>query len=174
MQRDSTEKGVLTRCDAHELRRLNFCPRGNDFSFSGPLGLCGHGERVLELLAEDDILDKHALDGNTPAGGRLVDDLANGGCDFLAALNDVLESAGADDVAQGGLGALDEGLADVGDAEGGLVGRGDVVVDDRGEAEVDIVLKHGCQYALASNLGISCGGSPLSYRSAQAPLQQSH
>lgn len=170
MQQDSTRKGLSTCCYAHELRRLYFCPRGNDFGLSGPLGLRGHGERVLELLAEDDILDKHALDGNTPAGGRLIDNLANGGCDLLAALNDVLEGAGADDMAQGGLGALDEGLADVGDAEGGLVGRGDVVVDDRGEPEVDVVLKRGCQYALASNLGISCSGSPWSYRSARAPL----
>jgi len=42
-------------------------------------------------------------------------------------------------VAEGGLRALDEGLADVGDAEGGFVGRGDVVVDDGCELEVDVV-----------------------------------
>lgn len=53
-----------------------------------------------------------------------------------------MEDAGADDVAQGGLGALDEGLADVGDAEGSLVGRDDVVVDDAGKVEVDVVLGH--------------------------------
>jgi hypothetical protein len=50
-----------------------------------------------------------------------------------------LEHAGADDVAEGGLRALDEGLADVGDAKGGFVGGGDVVVDDGGELEVDVV-----------------------------------
>jgi hypothetical protein len=50
-----------------------------------------------------------------------------------------LEHARADDVAEGGLRALDEGLADVGDAEGGFVGGGDVVVDDGGELEVDVV-----------------------------------
>lgn len=45
-------------------------------------------------------------------------------------------------MAEGSLGALDEGLADVGNAEGGLVGTDDVVVDDRGEVEGDVVLGH--------------------------------
>lgn len=45
-------------------------------------------------------------------------------------------------MAQGGLGALDEGLAHIGDAEGGLVGRDDVVVDDGVEMEGDVVLGH--------------------------------
>lgn len=45
-------------------------------------------------------------------------------------------------MAQSGLGTLDEGLADVAYAEGGLVWRGDVIVDDRGELQVDIVLGH--------------------------------
>ena len=45
-------------------------------------------------------------------------------------------------MAEGGLCALDEGLADVADAEGGLVRRGDVVVDDRCEVQGDVVLGH--------------------------------
>lgn len=45
-------------------------------------------------------------------------------------------------MAESGLGALNEGLADVGDAEGGLMGADDVVVDDRGEVEGDVVLGH--------------------------------
>ncbi len=53
-----------------------------------------------------------------------------------------MEDAGADDVAEGGLGAFDEGLADVADAEGGFVGGGDVVVDYGGELEVDVVFGH--------------------------------
>lgn len=43
---------------------------------------------------------------------------------------------------KGGLGALDQSLADIGDSEGGLVGTDDVVVDDRGKMEGDIVLGH--------------------------------
>jgi len=62
--------------------------------------------------------------------------------DFFAALDYVLEDAGADDVAEGGLRAFDEGLADVADAEGGFVGGGDVVVDYGGELEVDVVFGH--------------------------------
>lgn len=116
--------------------------RADDLRLSGPLGLRRHGQAVLQLLAEDDILDQHAFDRGTPAGGRLFDDLADGLGDLLAALDDILQHAGADDVAQGGLGALDEGLAQVGDAEGGLVRAGDVVVDDGGEGQVDVVLGH--------------------------------
>ena len=124
---------------AHQLRGLDFGARGDDLGFSGTLALRGHGQRVLQVLAEDDVLDQHALDGGAPAGCGLFDDLADRLRDFLAALDYVLEHAGADDVAEGGLRALDEGLADVGDAEGGFVGGGDVVVDDGGELEVDVV-----------------------------------
>ena len=53
-----------------------------------------------------------------------------------------MEHAGANDVAKGGLGALDKGLADVGDAEGSFVGGNDVVVDDGGEMEGDVVFGH--------------------------------
>lgn len=45
-------------------------------------------------------------------------------------------------MAQGGLGAFDEGLADVGDAEGGFVRGGDVVVYHGGEVEGDVVFGH--------------------------------
>jgi len=47
------------------------------------------------------------------------------------ALDDVLQEAGADDLAQGGLGAFYERLADVGNGEGDAVGLVDVVIDDR-------------------------------------------
>jgi hypothetical protein len=51
-----------------------------------------------------------------------------------------LEDTGADDMAQGCLSALDEGLADVGDAKGGLVWGGDAVVDYGCELKGDVVL----------------------------------
>lgn len=115
---------------------------GNNLALSDTLALSSHGKRLLELLAEDDVFDKHALDLDTPAGSNVLDDLSNALGDLLAALNDILEHTGTDDVAEGGLGALDEGLADVGNAEGGLVGGDDVVVDDRGQVEGDVVLGH--------------------------------
>ena len=43
---------------------------------------------------------------------------------------------------ESGLRALDEGLADVADAKRGLVRRYDVVIDDRGQVERDIILGH--------------------------------
>lgn len=45
-------------------------------------------------------------------------------------------------MAEGGLRTLNEGLADVGDAKGGNVRGDDVVVDDRGQAQGDVVLGH--------------------------------
>jgi hypothetical protein len=121
---------------------LDLCAGRNDLCLSRALALGGHGQTVLQLLREDDVLDEHGLDVDAPAGGGFLDDFADGRGDFLAALDDVLQDAGADDVAEGGLCALDEGLADVGDAEGGLVRRGDAIVDDRVEVQRDVVLGH--------------------------------
>lgn len=93
-------------------------------------------------MAEDNVLDEHALHLNTPAGGNVLDDLAYALGDLLTALNDILQNACADDVAQGSLSTLDQGLADVGNAKSGLVRADNVVVDDAGEVEVDVVLGH--------------------------------
>ena len=131
------------------------CLGGNDLALTDTLALGGHGEGFLELLAEDDVLDEHALNLDTPPGGHVLNDLANGLGNLLAALNDVLEDARANDVAQRGLGALDEGLADVGDAKGGLVGRDNVVVDDRGEAQGDVVLGHADLFRDLCNLDLN-------------------
>ena len=129
-------------CLAHEFRGFDFRAGGDDFGLADTLGLRGHAEGVLQLVAEDDVFDEHALDLHAPAAGDVFDDLADGLGDFLAALDDVLEHARADDVAEGGLRALDEGLADVADAEGGFVGGRDVVVDDGCEVQGDVVLGH--------------------------------
>lgn len=115
---------------------------GNDLAFTNTLALGGHGQRLLQLLAEDDVLDEHGLDLDTPAGGDILDNLADALGNLLTALDDVLQNASTDDVAQGGLGTLDQGLADVADAKGGLVRADNVVVDDAGEVEVDVVLGH--------------------------------
>lgn len=60
----------------------------------------------------------------------------------MEGLTDVLEDTSTDDVAEGRLCSLDERLAEVGDAEGGLVRTGDVVVDDGRQGQVDVVLGH--------------------------------
>jgi len=59
--------------------------------------------------------------------------------DFLAALDDVLEEARTDDVAEGGLCAFDEGVANVGDTEGGFVRRDDVVIDDLRQSKFEFL-----------------------------------
>ena len=127
---------------AHQFRALDLGARGDDFGFSDPLALRGHGEGVLEFVAEDDVFDEHGFDLDAPAGRNVFDDLADRLRKLFAALDDVLENASSDDVAEGGLRAFDEGLADVGDAESGFVGGGDVVVDDGGEVEGDVVFGH--------------------------------
>lgn len=137
---------------AHEFGGLDLGAGGDDFGLADALGLGRHGQRVLQLVAEDDVLDQHALDLHAPAGRDALDDLADGLRDFLAALDDVLQDAGADDVAEGGLRAFDKGLADVGDAEGGFVRGRDVVVDHGGEVQGDVVFGH------ADLSGDLCGG----------------
>ena len=127
---------------AHQFCGLDFSAGGDDFGFTDTFALCGHGEGVLEFGGEDDVFDEHAFDLDTPARGDVFDDFPDGLGDFFAAFDDVLEDAGTDDVAEGGLGAFDEGLADIGDAEGGFVGGGDVVVDHGGELEVYVVFGH--------------------------------
>lgn len=127
---------------AHELGGLDLGLGGDNLGFTQTGALGSHGERLLKLLAEDNVLDEHALDLDTPAGGNVLNDLANGLGNLLAALNDVLQDTGTDDVAKRGLGALNQGLADIGDAEGGLVGADNVVVDDRGQVDSDVVLGH--------------------------------
>lgn len=96
----------------------------------------------MQLVAEDDVFDEHGFHLDAPAGGDVFDDFADRLRDFFAPLDDVLEDARADDVSEGGLCAFDEGLPDVGDAEGGFVGGGDVVVDYGGEVEGYVVFGH--------------------------------
>ena len=127
---------------AHELRGLDFGAGGDDLGLSDPLRLGGHAEGVLKFVAEDDVFDEHALDLDAPAGGDIFDNLTDRLGDFFATFDDILKDASADDVAEGGLRAFDEGLADVADAERGFVGRGDVVVDDGGQVQGDVVFRH--------------------------------
>lgn len=51
----------------HQLGALNLGAGSDDFGFSNTLALGSHRERVLELGAEDDVLDEHGLDLDAPA-----------------------------------------------------------------------------------------------------------
>lgn len=75
---------------AHQLGRLDLGASGNNLALTDSLGLSGHGERILEVVAEDDVLDEHGLDLDTPAGGHLLDNLRCRLGDLLATLNHVL------------------------------------------------------------------------------------
>lgn len=115
---------------------------GNNLALTNPLALGSHGERLLQLLAKHNVLDEHALNLYTPAGGNILDNLANRLRELLPTLNDVLQNARTNDVAQGGLGPLDQGLTNIGDSKGGFVRAHDVVIDDRGEVQGDVVFGH--------------------------------
>ena len=93
-------------------------------------------------MAENDILDQHTLYSHTPASSNVFDDLSDGLCDLLATLNDILQDSCANNVAESGLGTLNEGLANIGDSKGSLMRRNDVVVNDGSKAKGDIVLGH--------------------------------
>ena len=79
---------------------------------------------------------------DAPARGDVFDDFADGLRDLFTALDDILENTGTDDMAKRSLRALNERLADVGDPECGFVRGRDVVVDDGGEVDADVVLCH--------------------------------
>lgn len=82
------------------------------------------------LGAEDDILDQDTLDGDTPLVCDVPDNLGDLERDGFTLGDDGLHGACADDVSQGGLRSLDEGLAQVGDTECGAVRVADLEVDD--------------------------------------------
>ena len=115
----------------HQARRVDLRPRRDDLTLTQALLLRGGGQARRNLGREDDVLDEDALDGYTPLVRDVADDLGNLEGDGLALGDDGLDGARADDVAEGGLRALDEGLAEVADAEGSAVGVGDLEVDDR-------------------------------------------
>lgn len=62
---------------AHQLRGFDLGLGRNDLGLSNTLALGGHGERVLKLRAEDDILDQHGLDLDAPAGRHILDDFSD-------------------------------------------------------------------------------------------------
>ena len=81
-----------------------------------------------------------SLDANRGLA-HLFDSLLNFEGDGLALGDDLLETATAHDGAEGGLGALAERLADVGDAEGGAVRVGDVEDEDGVDLDADVVCR---------------------------------
>ena len=127
---------------SHQFCAFDLGSSGDDLAFSDPLALGSHRERVLQIFGEDDVLDEHRLDLYPPAECNIFDDLTDRLGDLFATLDHVLQDASTYHVAQGGLRPLYECLPDVADAESGFVGRDDVIVDDGGEAEGDIVLCH--------------------------------
>lgn len=104
------------------LGALDFGAGRDDLGLTSALALGSHAERVLQILGEDYVLDEHRLDFDAPAHGGLLDDLADGLRNLLAAFDDVLQHARTNHMAECSLRALNERLSDVGDAEGGLVG----------------------------------------------------
>lgn len=126
----------------HQLGRLDLSPSSNNLALTNPLRLGSHRKRILQLIAENDILDQHRLNQNTPGSSDIFDNLRSRLSNLLAPFDDILQHASTNHMAQCCLGTLDEGLFDVGDAKGGLVRRGDLVVDDGGQGERDVVFGH--------------------------------
>ena len=116
---------------AHEARGVDLGARGDDLALADALLLRGGGERGGDLGREDDVLDEDALDRDAPLVRDVADDLRDLERDRLALGHDALHRARADDVPERRLRALDEGLAEVGDAERGAVRVRDLEVDDR-------------------------------------------
>jgi len=139
-------------CLAHEPGRVDLGAGSDDLGLAYALLLRGGGEGGGDLGGEDDVFDEDALDGDAPLVGDVADDFGDLERDGLALGDDALHRPGADDVAEGCLGALDERLAEVGDAERRTVGVDDLEVDDGVNFNVDVV---------AGNDGLSPDGTYL-------------
>jgi hypothetical protein len=122
--------------------RLHLCTGRDDLCLTSSLRLSSHGQRILEILRKDDVLDKHRLDFDTPTQRSLLDNLADRLSNLLTTLNHILQHTCTDNMTQRRLCTLDKCLADVADAEGGLVRRRDAVVNDGRKLQRDIVLGH--------------------------------
>lgn len=126
----------------HQFGRLDFGASGNDLALTNPLRLRSHRQRVLQVVAENDIFDQHGFDLDTPARRDILDDLADRLRDFFPTLDHILQNASAHYLAKRGLSALDKRLSDIGDTKRSLVRGDDVVVDYGGQVQSDIVLGH--------------------------------
>ena len=62
---------------SHQLGRFDLGTCCNDLGFANTFRLGRHGERILQVVAEDDVLDEHALDPDTPAGRDVFNNLAD-------------------------------------------------------------------------------------------------
>jgi hypothetical protein len=126
---------------------LTLSASSDNLGLSDPLRLGGRRERLLELDGEVDVLDKDALNLDSPVVGDAFDDgldLGSSGlsvrenlhwsistCDEMEVrVTNRLEVPGSDNVPQRRLRTLDEGETDVTDSKRGLVGVDDVVVND--------------------------------------------
>lgn len=126
----------------HQLRTLDLGTCGDNLGFSDTLGLCGHGEGVLQLVGEDDVFDEHGFDLDAPAGRDVFDDLADALSNFLTSFDDILEDSGSYNMAECRLSTLNKRLSDVRDAKSCLMWRGNVVIDNGSELERNVVLGH--------------------------------
>jgi hypothetical protein len=93
-------------------------------------------------LAEDDVLDEHTLDLDTPSSCDILNNLTNRLGNLFTALNDILENACANDVAESSLSTLNEGLANIGDAKSRNMRSDNMIVNDRSKAQSYVVLGH--------------------------------
>ncbi len=101
------------------------------------LGLAGHG--ALHRVGQGDVLDLDPVDLHAPADGGAVDHQFQALVEFLAVGQQVVQVALADDGPQGGLGHLGDGEAVVLDVDQGRGGVDDLEVDDRVDADRDVV-----------------------------------
>lgn len=96
----------------------------------------------MQFPRKVDILDQNAFDFDTPSSCDFSDDFLNALSDFFTSFNDILEDSGTKNVTKSSLSTFDKSSADTTDAESCLVRIDNVVVDDRGDVDVDVVFGH--------------------------------
>lgn len=127
---------------SHQLRALNLRACSNDLGFSDTFGLCGHGERVLELVAEDYVLDEHRFDLDTPASRDIFDDLADRLCDLLPAFNNILKNSRTHNMPQRRLRPFNQRLPHITNSERGLMRARNMIINHTRQLQCNIILRH--------------------------------
>jgi len=180
--RELVDEEESRRTLAHEPSRVNLGLSGDDLGLAEAALLRSRREGRLDLARDGDVLDEEVLNlragkkerrsastsapepgeserthPDAPALAHALDDLLDLSCDALAVGEEALERASADDVAQGGLSALDERLADVRDREGGVVRARHVEDDDGLDGSLKVVLGEGLRTRGGSARACSVG-----------------
>lgn len=130
------------RSFSHQFGGVDISLGGDDFTFGDSLSGGGRGKVLLEVLGEQNFLNEHSGDGDSPVVSGSLDNILDVRGHFFLSLEGFLEENVSEDVSDGRLGDFGDGHLVIFDGKIGLVRVFDVVIDDSVDRDVDVVLGH--------------------------------